>query len=155
MLSQKDKIQIMNILDIICYELLDIDMPDVIFSIPEGVVSKTAKACVHVSDTCPPVMYISPELTMTPEIVLYLGHELRHIYQFNTAPEMCEKYQCSLDISLYEYNSQEMEIDAHAFGEICMIEIAKAIPLWQNFPDDIKEKIRKRKEQILRDEFDI
>lgn len=132
--------------------LLDMEVPKISYD-TSLFPSETTQALAEVSDTAPPVLYIRPVSFLIPPIALFIGHELRHIYQFYKMDLKDEfrNYKTSKEINIEEYNNQFLELDAHAFGEICMIEFTGARPTWDEFSEELKQKIEKRKQEILKE----
>ncbi len=142
--------------EIICEELLD-DMktPDIIFTrIPE-MQTATTKAMAVLSEAEEPKIYIDPSNKVDPTLVMVIGHELRHVYQFYVKKERSEleRHMNSSDVTTEEYNLQLSEVDANAFGQICQEQITGTRPLWFNLSEKVKNAISARREQILKDEF--
>jgi len=78
-------------------------------------------------------------------------HELRHVYQLKYNNQIFEKYiEKGTGISTEDYNLQEAEIDANAFGSLYM-QISFGIkPLFLGYSDNVKGKINKQIEKIAR-----
>ena len=98
-------------------------------------------------------IYIDSESEFNPEIVFVIGHELRHLYQFQILGMngVLEKQaaKCTVD----DYNMQFPELDANAFGVICMVQLTGCKPLFNHFSKEVKDAINKRVEYILEHEF--
>jgi len=154
-MTNAEKNNVLNICNVICEELLDIDTPKIIFARTSEMSTATTKALAVVSDDKGPEVFIDPNLTFDPELILCLGHELRHVYQFYAQGLRSEfdSYMNSKELSTEEYNMQTLELDANAFGSICMKEITGYKPLWNGFSEELKEAISFREKYILKTEF--
>lgn len=79
-------------------------------------------------------------------------HELRHVYQIKYNYQIFEKYvEKDTDISTENYNLQEAEIDANAFGSLYMQVNFGVKPLFLGYSDKVKGKIDKQIEKITRE----
>lgn len=154
MLSEKDRNVIREIAGIISDELLDIDTPEIKFERCDEWPTDTTKAMAVVGDG-QPVVYVDPSISLNPETVLYIGHELRHVYQYYVLGLKQEfiAYMTSDRCNTEEYNLQPLEIDANAFGSICMVEFAHSRPLWNGLSEKVKQRIYAQEEQIIHNEF--
>lgn len=157
MISNEDQYKILQIETLICEQLLDMDPPVLIFSRHPELMTATTKAMAVVGKNQRPTIYINPHTDFSPEIVLYVGHELRHIYQFYELQltKEFEDYKSSKSLATEEYNLQWLEVDANAFGAICMIEITHCKPLWNGLTGKVKAAIEKRQQEIIEEEFEV
>lgn len=155
MLNQKDTKKVCDIADYICRELLDIQPVPIIFERNEGFSTQTTKAVFCIEDNGRRAIYIDPECDFNPEIVFIIGHELRHLYQFQILGMNGVLEKQSAKCTVEEYNMQFPELDANAFGEICMVTLTGCRPLFNHFSKEVKDAINERVEFILEHEFII
>lgn len=95
------------------------------------------------------ILYIKPFNTINYDILFAVAHELRHLWQSEKHPEMLKNYkQVNEFESVYNYNRQEAEMDANAFGTAVMNDFFKVKPLFINFGEDLKQEIYKRATSI-------
>ena len=153
MLNQKDKKKVCDIADYICRELLDIQPVPIKFERNEGFSTQTTKAILCIKDNGEKTIYIDPEREFNPEIVFDIGHELRHLYQFQILGMNGVLEKPSSKCTVEEYNMQFPELDANAFGEICMVEITGCKPLYNGFSKEVKDAINERVEFLFEHEF--
>ncbi len=153
MLTKNEKEKVKDIIALICDEL-EIDEPKTIYARYKEM-SETTKAMVVINKSSPAKMYIDPETQLNPEIVFIIAHELRHIYQYenNLFKDHLEKHINSKEINTEEYNLQPEEVDAHAFGYICMSDMTGYKPLFNGLSSKVKIAIQKRVQQIMDEEY--
>lgn len=102
-------------------------------------------------------LFIKPNLPLN-EAVLVVAHELRHLYQLENGRYTDELGDADNYIDSGEnttlYALQACEVDANAFAEIVCESVLGLRPLWKPYPQEVKKAIAKRKQEILRDEYD-
>ena len=102
-------------------------------------------------------LFIKPNLPLN-EAVLVVAHELRHLYQLENKLYKDEIGSADNYIdsgkNMALYALQACEVDANAFAEIVCEDVLGLLPLWKPYPQEVKKAIAKRKQEILRDEYD-
>lgn len=96
------------------------------------------------------VLYVKDSLD-SYDLLFAVAHELRHLWQSRFRTDMFEKYQSSTDLSIEEYNLQEAEIDANAFGMVVMQTLFHVTPLFDGQSEDVKQAIETRAKEISAD----
>ncbi|MCR5477754.1 MAG: hypothetical protein K6E92_09075 [Lachnospiraceae bacterium] len=85
------------------------------------------------------------------DLLFAIAHELRHLWQSYNRKEMFDEYQSSSGLSIEEYNLQEAEVDANAFGMIVMSELFHVTPLFDGQTEEVKQAIQNRAKEISAD----
>lgn len=94
-------------------------------------------------------IYLPKTDTLTPELMLAIAHELRHVYQIKYFPDKYFKtYSPNHSISTEEYNLQEAEIDANAYASVIISCLIGIKPLFQNMSKNVRDAISKRAKEI-------
>lgn len=82
-----------------------------------------------------------------------VAHELRHVWQIRTAPDIWLKdYKTRDELDFEAYNLQPAEIDANAFATIAILNVFRRRPLFHGYPDYIRAKIYDRAREISQEE---
>lgn len=82
------------------------------------------------------------------DLLFAIAHELRHLWQSENRKDMFDEYQSSVGLSIEEYNLQEAEVDANAFGMIVMSELFHVTPLFDGQTEEVKQAIQNRAKEI-------
>ncbi len=155
MLTSHQKRKLLQIADDVCRNILVIPIPEFFFQRCPQMKTTTTKAMAVLNDDAALKVFIDPNTELSPETIFVLCHELRHIYQF-FKPELREEFDKQKDsstISAVEYNLQPLEVDANAFGSICMSIYTGCEPLWEGLPKNVIIAIKKREEEIVNNEL--
>ena len=95
------------------------------------------------------VIYITPFLKATPDIIFAIAHELRHMWQIQYHPnEYMINHKTVDTIDFEQFNLQPAEIDANAFAYIVMMDFFKMRPSFDNLSQNVINKILERANQI-------
>ena len=149
----KEMDEYLSILDIAkdCERILSIKCPKIKF-VPEK--DETGVLAKVVLDTNKKIKRINFALDYENVYIAYfaISHELRHVYQLKYNYQIFEKYvEKDTGISTEDYNLQEAEIDANAFGSLYMQVNFGVKPLFLGYSDKVKGKIDKQIEKIARE----
>lgn len=119
--------------------VLNIEMPDIQFCNADDFATKTQMARAIVNKN---VIYINKKIDDEKYLCFCIAHECRHLWQFQTGflDTLLKTRKQSNETTIYQYNIQEKEIDAHAFGVIIAVEFYDMAP---DFPA-LDEKMRKK-----------
>ena len=79
-----------------------------------------------------------------------IAHELRHLWQYKNGWDLDQA--APGDIDKNEYNLQPAEVDAQAFAAIIMINTFHIEPLFIGLSADVKQAIRKRMDEITKED---
>ena len=82
------------------------------------------------------------------DLLFAIAHELRHLWQSENRKDMFDESQSSVGLSIEEYNLQEAEVDANAFGMIVMSELFHVTPLFDGQTEEVKQAIQNRAKEI-------
>lgn len=93
---------------------------------------------------------IQRDAIVSPDLIYGILHELRHVWQMQTDPDRYYADYLPSDrcLTLELYNLQPAEIDAHAYAAIQMQKLFGLAPQFNGLSEAVKEKIRKRIEEI-------
>lgn len=119
--------------------------PELSFDMSEAVTATTLAMCSSDGER----IYV--KLFETPSLDSYfsIAHELRHIWQIRTAPDVyMNSYKTREELNLREYNLQAAELDANAFASLVMIRLFSQRPLFDGLPVDIKQMIFVRTREL-------
>lgn len=83
-----------------------------------------------------------------PDAWLYISHECRHLWQQSQAPELLTGYAARNVLNITEYNSQPAEVDANAWAAIMCANALGILPLFENYPPEVRALITRRMEAI-------
>lgn len=140
----------LSILDIAndCEKILSIKCPKIKF-IPKkeksGVLAK-----VIVNNKIAKKINFALDYENVYDAYFSICHELRHVYQIKYNYQIFEKYvEKDTGISTENYNLQEAEIDANAFGSLYMQVNFGVKPLFLGYSNKVKEEIDKQIENII------
>lgn len=142
----------LSILDIAkdCEKILSIKCPKIKFVPKKDELGVLAK--VVVSNKMIKKINFALDYENVYDAYFAICHELRHVYQIKYNDQIFEKYvEKDTDISTENYNLQEAEIDANAFGSLYMQVNFGVKPLFLGYSDKVKGKIDKQIEKITRD----
>lgn len=79
---------------------------------------------------------------ISPDLLFSIAHELRHVWQWRTDQrKYFDNYKSSSELGIVDYNRQPAEMDAHAFATRIMIDNFGMKPLFNGFPDELKNEI--------------
>lgn len=125
-------------------DILDIDVPTISYDTSNFPTKTTMAQC----DLEEKTIFLRKLSSPTPDQLFAIAHEIRHIWQAESNPayffsnykpiHLCKNHE--------EYNLQEAELDANAFGSFVMIDFFGMRPLFEGIPVTVKEKIFKRAE---------
>lgn len=142
----------LSILDIAkdCEKILSIKCPKIKFVPKKDELGVLAK--VVVSNKMIKKINFALDYENVYDAYFAICHELRHVYQIKYNDHIFEKYvEKDTGISTENYNLQEAEIDANAFGSLYMQINFGVKPLFLGYSDKVKEEIDKQIEKITRD----
>lgn len=142
----------LSILDIAkdCEKILSIKCPKIKFVPKKDELGVLAK--VVVSNKTIKKINFALDYENVYDAYFAICHELRHVYQIRYNDQIFEKYvEKDTGISTENYNLQEAEIDANAFGSLYMQVNFGVKPLFLGYSDKVKGKIDKQIEKITRD----
>lgn len=142
----------LSILDIAkdCEKILSIKCPKIKFVPKKDELGVLAK--VVVSNKMIKKINFALDYENVYDAYFAICHELRHVYQIKYNDHIFEKYvEKDTGISTENYNLQEAEIDANAFGSLYMQINFGVKPLFLGYSDKVKGKIDKQIEKIMRD----
>lgn len=87
-------------------------------------------------------IYIAKADKSTPDYMFAIAHELRHVWQIRTNPDLyLNDYKPVGELSVEDYNNQLAELDANAFGAIIMANLFGVKPLWNNLSQNTIDNI--------------
>lgn len=118
---------------------LDIEMPEIQFCNADDFATKTQMARAIVNKN---VIHINKKIDDEKHLCFCIAHECRHLWQFQTGflDTLLKTRKQNDETTIYQYNIQEEEIDAHAFGVIMTDEFYGLVP---NFPELDEKMIKK------------
>lgn len=91
------------------------------------------------------------------DVYFSISHELRHKWQYEYYPSIFVFYKTSDKVSVDEYNSQEVELDANAFATVALEELLGITPLFNGLSDSVVEDIYFEADEMYKemaDKFD-
>lgn len=85
----------------------------------------------------------------TEDDVCAIAHEMRHLWQYKRCRKEFESYmatykRATTSFPINDYNSQPVELDAHAFAFYFMTLKFGIQPAYDTFSEDLRKKIRTR-----------
>jgi hypothetical protein len=75
------------------------------------------------------------------DIYFNIAHELRHKWQFKYHPDWFENYNPSKNLSVIEYNMQQVELDANGFAIIAYADLLGLKPTFDGVDDTVVNAI--------------
>lgn len=134
---------IQDFMEDVC-DILDIDVPEISYDTSkfktETMMAFYDRKAIHIKRFD----------KFNPDNFFAIAHELRHVWQLRTNEEFYYgNYQDSSVLNIEEYNLQIAEIDANAFATMIMIDLLHLQPKFDNFSDEIVEKIWDRIKEIV------
>lgn len=90
------------------------------------------------------------KISHDPDTYFSIAHELRHAWQMENGWSFTN-YKTSGQLSVEEYNSQPVEIDAHAFSVVILTDLFGLEPQFYDFPMELKAKIMMRAGEIAKE----
>lgn len=124
---------------------LSIKKPDIVYK--NNIFNSKTQLAAYAPDE--KRIYIKNEYENLLDLFFAISHELRHKYQIDYKIYDFSTYKNAKQISNYDYNMQEVEIDANAYAYIIMNEVFNVNPLFNGLDIDIIQKIKQRAELIV------
>lgn len=120
-------------------DILDIESPTISYK-TDTFNSNTMQAQVDVLNN---IIYIRPFNKINPDILIFVAHELRHLWQHKTNRDYFFKDYKTVDKckNIDEYNLQIAELDANAFSAVVMVDMFGLEPLFNGLSEDTVNKI--------------
>ncbi len=132
--------ELSRLIEDVCDSMLKIPEPEISITENGPYATDTTLATLALGEDDPKI-YLRPELFndkpgIGPIQVFVIGHELRHLYQYYIGTDF-STYKKSNTVDLSAYNKQMVEIDANAFGLLCI----KEAFMWDDIPDEILDLV--------------
>lgn len=125
----------------ICEEL-QIDVPKISYD-TSMFPTETTMAMMNVRDN---VIHLSN--VDSYDRYLAVSHELRHAWQHKYHKDWFKGYKHSSELSLFAYNLQKVELDAHAYSVAIMEWYFGVTPVFEGFPKELINLIKQRADEV-------
>lgn len=129
-------------INLICRDL-EIEKPSVVFV--DTLFTDTQMAMFSASEN---KIMIKNDVKDYRDVIFAIAHELRHKYQIDNNLYSFKDYKTSIEVDIETYNSQEQEVDAHAYACKYMIIEFEVQPLFNGFSEEVKKLIYERVKEI-------
>lgn len=124
--------------------ILNIKMPRIVYDDSVFVTETTLAQCSSDGKE----IYLRKK-DISADYLFGIAHELRHIWQIRTLPEILKDYQTADELSVEKYNMQASELDANAFAAIIMEQAFGVSPTFECMPNSVKRAIWEQKQNIF------